>query len=388
MTLTEEFDQTLTSPERILLGSAIEFGNSFVSPNAKDWEYSRESPIDALRLAIKNGYASIELPVDFGGLGFSYGAKLRLAEELSRFDLAFTFALIQHHNALVRVSELPISKLSKEIIAGMLNGSLIGCTAMSEPEAGSDFPSIQTSAVKVPGGWMLSGEKGWIANASIANVCLTYAQTDISLGSKGIACFAVRDSEPGFIRQDRYELHGAHAAGVGGFKLENYFVPEELVLYAPGVAFKAALKGVNRARIHVTAMNAGILESSLSIAINYGANRKAFGKKLLDFQGLAWSLSNVATDLEAMRSLAYRGARQIMDGKEALETAAIAKKFSNDRTLIGVAACMQAMGANGLRAEYPLSRHLSAAKLLCYTDGTLEMMNQRISDVIRNKYCN
>ena len=133
-------------------------------------------------------------------------------------------------------------------------------------------------------------------------------------------------------------------------------------------------------------MNAGILESSMTTAIQYGDKRKAFGKPLLDFQGLAWSLAEVATDIEAMRSLAYRGARLIINGEDALETAAIAKKFGNDRTLMGIAACMQAMGANGLRAEYPLARHLSAAKLLSYTDGTVEMMNERISTIIRKKY--
>jgi alkylation response protein AidB-like acyl-CoA dehydrogenase len=387
MTLTEEFDQSLSSPERDLLESAKSFGSSFIAPNAKDWEYARKLPINELREAINEGFGSIELPTSFGGLGFSYSVKMRLAEELSGFDLAFTFALIQHHNALVRVSELINSDHSRELVTNMLTGKLIGCTAMSEPEAGSDFASLRTVAKKVSGGWILNGEKGWIANATVANVFLTFAQTDASIGSKGIACFVVLSNEPGFIRKAGYELHGAHAMGVGGYGLVDYFVPDHYVLYGPGVAFKTALQGVNRARIHVTAMNAGILESSLATAVQYGNKRQAFGKSLLEFQGLSWSLANVATNLEAIRSLAYRGARQIMMGEDALESAAIAKKFGNDRTLEGVTACMQAMGANGLRAEYPLARHLAAAKLLSYTDGTVEMMNERISSVLKKKYC-
>ena len=386
MTLTEEFDQSLKAAERNFLANAIQFGASHIAPHAKKWEYSRCSPEKELRDAVAQGFASIELPLDLGGPGFSFGTKMRLAEELSKFDLAFTFALIQHHNALVRVAELPPSKEAKEILQKMLSGELIGCTAMSEPEAGSDFAALSTNAKKVDGGWILSGEKGWITNATIADVCLIYAQTDESMGYKGIACFVVLADQKGFIRQPAYDLHGAHAMGVGGFGLDQYFVPDHLLLYGPGAAFKTALHGVNRARVHVTAMNAGILESSMATAIQYGDKRKAFGKPLLDFQGLAWSLAEVATDIEAMRSLAYRGARLIMNGEDALEAAAIAKKFGNDRTLMGIAACMQAMGANGLRAEYPLARHLSAAKLLSYTDGTVEMMNERISTIIRKKY--
>ena len=386
MTLSQEFDNLLSPQERDYLSSAKTLGADLIAPNAKDWEYARKSPVDSLRKAISAGFASIELPISFGGLGFSYGVKMRLAEELSKFDLAFTFALIQHHNALVRVADLPRSVQSQEIIKRMLVGELIGCTAMSEPQAGSDFGSLQTVAKKVQGGWLLTGEKGWITNATVADVYLTYAQTDVSLGYKGIACFVVLANQPGFIRQPGYELHGAHATGVGGFGLKDYFVPDEMVLYFPGTAFKIAMQGVNRARIHVTAMNAGIVESSLAIAMQYGGNRKAFGKSLLDFQGLAWSLASVAADLEAMRSLAYRGARLIMSGEDALESAALAKKFGNDRALGAVAACMQAMGANGLKAEYPLARHLSAAKLLTYTDGTVEMMNERISAVGRKRY--
>lgn len=383
MTLSQEFDNLLSAKERDYLSLARAFGVNTIAPNAKDWEYARKSPVDSLRKAISAGFAAIELPESDGGLGFSFGTKMRLAEELSKYDLAFTFSLIQHHNALVRVADLDSKEQSKKIIAHMLTGNWIGCTAMSESEAGSDFGALKTTAKKVAGGWVLSGEKAWITNASIADVYLTYAQTDVSLGYKGIACFIVLAKNSGFIRQPQYELHGAHATGVGGYGLNKYFVEDSLVLYPPGIAFKTAMNGVNRARIHVSAMNAGILDSSLQTALQYGEKRQAFGKSLLDFQGLAWSLANVATNLEAMRSLAYRGAVQIMSSEDAVQLAAMAKKFSNEHTLNGVVTCMQAMGANGLRAEYPLARHLAAAKLLAYTDGTVEMMNERIVAMMR-----
>jgi alkylation response protein AidB-like acyl-CoA dehydrogenase len=158
-----------------------------------------------------------------------------------------------------------------------------------------------------------------------------------------------------------------------------------MVIYPPGEGFKAAMNGVNRARVHVSAMNAGLLDSSLSTALKYGQERKAFNSSLLDFQGLRWSLVDVATDLEALRLLTYRGARLIDAGEDAQEAAAMAKKFGSDRTLQGVAACIQAMGANGLRADYPLARHLAAAKLLTYTDGSTEMMNERIGHLLRKR---
>jgi alkylation response protein AidB-like acyl-CoA dehydrogenase len=385
MTLTEEFDASLTADARDFLQRARLFAENVIAPAAKAWEYARRVPLDALQAACREGFAGVELARDSGGLGLPFSAKMRMAEELSKQDLAFTFSLIQHHNATVRIAESGTAAAAEKLVAKMLAGAAIGCTAMSESGAGSDFSAIRTSARKVADGWLLDGEKAWITNASVADVFLTYAQTDPALGSKGIACFIVTSDTPGFFRQPAYELHGAHAIGVGGYTMKDCFVADALLLYPSGEGFKEAMQGVNRARVHVTAMNAGILDASLSTALGYAAQRQAFGKALLDFQGLSWSLVDVATELEAMRLLAYRGARLIEQGTDAQEAAAMAKKFGNDRTLKGIEACMQAMGANGLRADHPLARHLAAAKLLAYTDGTIEMMNERLAHLLRKR---
>ena len=108
------------------------------------------------------------------------------------------------------------------------------------------------------------------------------------------------DARQEFTRQPAYELQGAHGIGVGGFALTECFVPDAMLLYPAGEAFKVAMQSVNRARVHVAAMNAGLLDASLSAAVRYGAKRRAFDASLLDFQGLRWSLVGVATDLEAL----------------------------------------------------------------------------------------
>jgi alkylation response protein AidB-like acyl-CoA dehydrogenase len=385
MTSTEEFDAGLGPEIREFIDRCRMFGQTEVAPYAKEWEYARRSPVEALRRACAAGLASVELPKAQGGLGLPFSAKMRMAEELSKYDLAFMFALMQHHNVVVRIAESAPAAAVQALLPGLLRGDVIGCTAMTEPSAGSDFAAIAMRARRVEGGWRLTGEKGWIANAAVAGVILSYAQTDPAQGNRGIACFIVSADSPGFQRHAAYELHGAHAIGVGGFALEDCFVPDAMVIYPPGEGFKAAMNGVNRARVHVSAMNAGLLDSSLSTALKYGQERKAFNSSLLDFQGLRWSLVDVATDLEALRLLTYRGARLIDAGEDAQEAAAMAKKFGSDRTLQGVAACIQAMGANGLRADYPLARHLAAAKLLTYTDGSTEMMNERIGHLLRKR---
>ncbi len=174
--------------------------------------------------------------------------------------------------------------------------------------------------------------------------------------------------------------------GVGGFRLEHYFADDEALLAAPGAGFKQSLSGINGARAYVAAMCAGMLDSALEEAVRGASARHAFGQPVIDFQGLRWSLVDVETDLAALRLLAYRAAAQIDEGIPAAEAAARAKKFAGDRALGHVAACLQALGARGLRADVPMMRHLAAAKIACFTDGTTEMMNERLGKLMVRRY--
>lgn len=386
--VVREFDASLSPEAQALLARAAAFSAEHVAPHARDWEYQRQPPLDTLVRACRAGLAGVEVPAAQGGLGLGFGARVRMVETLARDDAAFAFSLVNHHNVTARLASLPDSPMAAWVPA-MMAGELIGCTAMTEPGAGSDFSAIAMQARRVPGGWSLTGEKAWITNAAVANVFLTYAQTEPGSGPKGIAGFVVRvdpADEPGltaFTRRPAFALHGAHAIGAGGFALDAFFVPDEQVMSAPGTGFKAAMAGVNSARTYVAALCAGMLEESLARAIAYAESRHAFRRPVLDNQGLRWSLTDVATELEAMRLLTYRATRLIEAGQDAQWAAAVAKKFANERAEKGIAACMQAMGAHGLRSELPLARHLATARVLSYTDGSVEMMNERIGHLLR-----
>jgi alkylation response protein AidB-like acyl-CoA dehydrogenase len=341
-------------------------------------------PVEALREACGAGLAAIELPKEHGGLGLRFSAKLRMLEELAHFDFAFPFALVNHHNALVRVARSPGST-AQMLVPRMLKGELVGCSAYTEPGHGSDLSGIVTTATKGSDGWTLNGAKRWITNATVANVFITLAQTDPGKRSQGMASFLVEADRTGFTREPAIELDGCHAIGAGGFRLDDYVVPDDAVLDPPGEAFRHAIAGINGARTYVAAMCAGMLESAINLAVEYGASRQVFGKSLLELQGLRWSLVDAQTDLAALRLLVYRAARRIDAGEDAETDAARAKKFAGERTLLHLAACVQAMGANGLAAEHPLARHMLAAKIACFTDGTTEIMNERLGKLLGSR---
>ena len=191
--------------------------------------------------------------------------------------------------------------------------------------------------------------------------------------------------QPGFHRGEPYALIGGHAIGAGEFYLQDYLVENLDVLLPPGEAFKHAMASVNGARTYVANMCCGMMADALNKALAYGAKRVAFGRPVLDNQGLMWSLTEAATELEALRALTEKAGRLIAAGDDAVMAAAIAKKYAGRVTVPVISACIQAMGANGLKQESGLGRHLACARIAAFTDGSTEMMNERISVGIRNK---
>ena len=375
MDIKTSFDARLARIELDLVQKAREFARQHLDVTGP---VSSSSHRRLLQEACRSGLAGMEVPVEFGGASASFSTRMRVCEELALHHAGFAFSLVNHHNVVSRIAQSGGSEVQRELIAAMLDGSRIGCTAMTEPQSGSDFSAMQTGAVPTQDGWVLSGAKAWITNASLADVFLVYAQTDAEKGADGVAGFIVLAEDIGFQRGQPYSASGIEGMAVGQFTLANCAVPNERLLYPPGEGFRAAMRGVNQARVHVAAMNAAMLETALAASLSYASNRQAFGKSVIEFQGLGWSLANVATHLQSMRLLAYAAANAIDAREDAQAMAAMAKKYANDTTMQGISTCMQAMGAHGITEEARLGSLLAWAKAFCYTDGTPEMMNERI----------
>jgi alkylation response protein AidB-like acyl-CoA dehydrogenase len=376
----------LSDRERALVERARRFGRDYVAPRAAAWERARAMPEDALNEAARQGLTAIEVPREQGGQGAGFIAKTLIAEELARFCMAFAFSLINTQNAAARVARQGTKAQIERYLEPLIAGERVGCTAITEPGAGSDVPAMTTLARKIEGGWVLDGEKAWITNAARADTILLFAKTDAAPGSAGIAGFLIDAATPGFERLPAYGLVAGHAIGVGGFRLSQLRIGDDALFYPPGEAFRRALNSINGARVYVAAMCCGMVAESLKVALGYAARRQAFGKRLLDHQGLRWSLVEVATELEAARLLVYRAADRVERGDDAVYAAALAKKFAVEMAGRNLPRCMQAMGAEGLREECPIGRHLISARIAAYVDGTTEMQNERIGALLEKMY--
>lgn len=370
-----------------LYAAADTLGRS-VAGRVADWDRDHGLDRGVFVEAAAAGLTGIEVPKYLGGLGLGFQQKVKAAEILGRHSMALAFSIVNTQNVAARLAEIGSPSHKRDLIPELLAGNRIGSTALTEPTAGSDFGAIATFAQPMGGHWLLTGEKAWITNAAVSDVIICYAQTDPDAGNRGIASFLIDGSRPGFQRLPPYRLSGSHIIGTGGFRLDNYRAEAEDLLTEPGEGFKTALAGVNGARIYVAALCCAMVHSALVTAVQYGAERRAFGRTLLDHQGLAWSLASVATKYEAARLLTDR-AIELMEAGDTdgiVLAAAHAKKFATEMAEPAIAACIQAMGAEGLRDHHPLGRHLADARVANFVDGSTEIQTDRIARSLAEVY--
>ena len=359
-----------------LVETARRFAEDHVDPSAASWESERRLPRETINAAAAEGLCGLVVPKEMGGQGLGTTEMAEVLASLAYADMGFTFSLVCHNNLAGAISRRGTEAQREKYLPGMLDGSILGAFLLTEPGTGSDAAAISTSAIPDGDGWVLNGAKAWATNGTHADVLSTYAQTHPGSGAKGIGGFLVDVDQRGVEREAAYEMLGAHSTGTASFRFDDVRLEEGQLMVPPPGAFKAALEAIDLARVVVAAMCAGMLQRGLETAVDYVKGRDAFGKPLSQQQGMRWMLADVATDLEAARALTATATAALDDeAADKAVKAAHAKKFSTRVTMDGLSECMQALGANGFRQDFPLARHLASAKMAQYLDGTTEIQN-------------
>jgi alkylation response protein AidB-like acyl-CoA dehydrogenase len=366
-----------------LLARAAAFARDVVRPGAPRWEAEQRIGREAVEAAAAIGLTALEVPADWGGLGLGFGIKAQVAELLGAADFAFTMSLINTHNVAAKLAREAPAHIARRYVPDLIAGRRLGCTALTEAKAGSDFGAIVTRATRTPHGWRIDGDKAWITNAAEADVIVLYAQTEAGSGGRGIACFVIDGQRAGFRRQPPFALTGQHAIGAGSFNLDGYLASDDEMLQPPGRAFKAAMNSINGARCYIASMCNGMVGEALRVVLAYGQSRHSFGQPLAAHQGWRWRLAEAGAELAGARLLVAQAALQVESGADAQLLAAQAKLVSTRLAERQLPALAQAMGAEGLKREHCFGRHLAGARVACFVDGSSEMLLERIAALQR-----
>jgi alkylation response protein AidB-like acyl-CoA dehydrogenase len=358
---------------------AAEFTRRAVRPAVARWEAEERYPREAAR---ESGLTGLFVPRSAGGLELSYAQAMPAFEELGRGDAAFAFSLSMHNAVAAAVAAFGDDDLRARFGAPLAAGELLGGFSLTEPHAGSDATAITTRAERDgDGGWRIHGRKAWVSLAGEADVFLVVCKTADEPGHGDVAMLAVERSAPGVSFPVRYRTATARWLPIGDMALDG--APGRL-LFPPGEGMRAALAAIDVARCDIAAIATGLHADALDVALAYAHERRAFGRRLLEHQGLEWMLADAATDLEAARLL-YRQAAEALGTDAGRVAIAHAKRFCPDAALRAAIACSEVLGAYGWLDDHPLARFIALAKMLQVVDGTAEIQRVVIGRDLRRR---
>lgn len=373
----------MTPDAQVTLDNIRSFAADVIAPTAPLWSKGQAPEPDLFRKAADLGLFRLQVPQSEGGLGLGFAVKARACQALAAADFGFAMSVVNTHNVAARIAASGSPQARAAFLPALLWGEASACTALTEPDAGSDVAAMRTSARRVGDEWVLNGEKCWIVNARHAATAIVFAQTAEQGDITGIAAFLVDLTAPGCRRNATGSDFAQASAGTGGFVLSDVVLPADNLILPAGQAFHSIMSDINGARTYVAAMCCGMLDAALHHAGTYGATRRTFGQTLQAHQGWRLPLARAETALAAARVLTDAAIDAVDAGQDAQLQAAFAKVAATDAACTHLPALLHAMGAEGLRPQYSMARHLAAAQIAALVDGSTEMLLERIARLAR-----
>jgi alkylation response protein AidB-like acyl-CoA dehydrogenase len=363
-----------------LVSMVRDFARERVTPIAEELDASERFPSEVYAEMGQLGLFGITVPEADGGSGGSVRDYVAVMEELS-----YGYASVADQCGLVELIGSLLSKYGSEeqklqYVPGLLAGRLRPAYALTEPEAGSDLGSLRTNARRDGKDWILNGEKVYIHNAPIADFAMVLALTDREKRQRGgMSMFLVPTDLPGVDNGYLEHKMGQRASPVGGFTFTDVRLPESAMLGEEGAGFSAVLNVLEKGRLGIGALANGISRAALDTATDHAVSRRQFGKPLGEFQAVAFSLADMATDHRAARQLLDHGADLIDAGEQAGPVSSMAKLFASEAAVRNTGRAVQVLGGGGFIRGVLAERLYRDARITTIYEGTSEVQRMIIS---------
>jgi isovaleryl-CoA dehydrogenase len=371
----------LTDEQRMLQEMVRGFARTEVAPRARELDRQGGFPREAWAKGAELGLLGICAPVEHGGAGLGLVEMCIVGEELAAVCVS-TAATLLHQADLVigRFVRHASEQQKAAYLPGLCDGSLVGCLAITEPEAGSDALSMQTVARRVDGGFVIEGAKTFITSAPVADLALVYAKLE-DPRSRDIGLFIVHADSAGYVKGRSFEKMGWHGSPTGELVFQGCEVPESALLSDPAGGRSILMQGLDSERIVIAAESVGIAQGALDVSLAYAKERRQFGRPIAEFQMIQQKLADMYVGVQASRALTYRAAELAdsgrTDGLTALASAC--KLFASEVAMRATTEAVQVLGGYGYINEFPVERFMRDAKLMEIGGGTSEIQRHIIA---------
>jgi short-chain 2-methylacyl-CoA dehydrogenase len=368
--------QSLTAlgeDDRIFQSTILRFARERIAPHVRAMDEAAVFRKDLLKEMFELGLMGIEIPEEFGGQSGSFFQSVLAIEALATVDPAAAVIVdVQNtiaNNILLRWG----NEAQKRGYLPRLAADTVASFALSEAGAGSDAFALATRAIRDGETFHITGRKLWITNAAEAGVFFLFANADPEKGYRGITCFLIERATPGFTVGKKEDKLGIRASSTCELILDDCRIPAENVVGEIGKGYKIAIETLNEGRIAIGGQMTGLAQGALGHAIAYAKQRQQFGKTIGEFQGVQFTLAEMATDVEASRLLVYNAARLRDAGQPFVTEAAMAKLFASQIAETVASRAIEVLGGVGFTKDYPVEKLYRDAKIGRIYEGTSNM---------------
>jgi hypothetical protein len=360
-----------------ILDLARGFAAEHIAPFAAEWDREKALPRDVIRRMGELGFLGMLIPEEWDGLGLDTLTYLEVLEEIAAADGSAAIALGVHNSLPTQMLLRWGSDAQRERwLKPMARGELLGAFALSEAEAGSDAAALRAQAVRDGDGWVLAGEKAWVTNGGTADVVVAMVRTDrdgARRGPKGISAFIVPTGAPGYRPGKPEDKMGLRASNTCAVTFLDVRLPGDALLGEEGMGFTYAMRALDGGRLGVAAQACGIARAALGHALRYVQERRQFGRPIAEFQAVQFKLADMATQLEASRTILHEAARRKDAGGNVTYWSSMAKLHATDMVMRVTSDAVQLFGGYGYMRDYPVERLMRDAKVTAIYEGTNEI---------------
>jgi alkylation response protein AidB-like acyl-CoA dehydrogenase len=367
------FDRFRTGDDHEELRKAVRtLAEDRIAPHAASADADAEFPRESYRALVASGFAAPHIPEAYGGDGADALATVIVIEEVAR--VCASTSLIP---AVNKLGTMPLilagsEELKHRYLTPLARGEAMFSYALSEREAGSDTASMRTRATADGDDWILKGTKTWISNAGESDFYTVFAVTDPE-GRRGanISAFVVEKSDPGVSFGAKERKLGIKGSPTREVYLDDVRIPSTRMIGSPGEGLKTALRTLDHTRVTIGAQAVGIAQGALDVALGYVKERRQFGKKIAEFQGLQFMIADMGMKLSAARNLVYTAAAMSeRDDPQLGYFGAAAKCFASDAAMEITTDAVQLLGGAGYTRDFPVERMMRDAKITQIYEGT------------------
>jgi len=364
-----------TSESTSMIGSSVkEFAARRIKPFSMEWDESQEFPRDLFKEMGQLGLMGVLVPEAYGGTGLGYEEYVEAIVELAKADPSIGLSMAAHNSLCTgHIMAFGNEEQKRRWLPRLASGEWIGAWGLTEPNTGSDAMRMLTTAVDKGDHWLLNGAKCWITHGNSSEIAVVMVRTGELLDSHGISALVVERGTEGWLQGRKENKLGMRCSETTEMIFKDCKVPKENLLGKVGDGFVQAMKILDGGRISIAALSLGIAKGALEAAVQYAGERQQFGKPIAEFQGIAFKLADMATEIEAAQLLTMEAAALKNAGKPVTKVSAMAKYYASEVAVRASTEAVQIFGGYGYTKDFPVEKYYRDSKLCTIGEGTSEI---------------